>query len=47
MCSFLAANWLILNLTYANFFLQPRGPDATNVFEEITLVVGTPTLCHT
>ncbi|CAE8710649.1 unnamed protein product [Polarella glacialis] len=30
MCSFIAASWLILNLTHANFFLQPRGPDATN-----------------
>ena len=29
MCSFLAANQLIANLTFVNFFLQPRGPDAT------------------
>ena len=29
MCSFLAANQLIANLAYVNFFLQPRGPDAT------------------
>jgi len=29
MCSFIAANFLIQNLTYVNFFLQPRGPDAT------------------
>ncbi|CAE7799488.1 unnamed protein product [Symbiodinium necroappetens] len=30
MCSFLLANWLISNLTYVNFYLQFRGPDATN-----------------
>ncbi|CAE7602114.1 ASNS [Symbiodinium natans] len=30
MCSFLLANFLINNLTYANYFLQFRGPDATN-----------------
>eukprot|EP00913_Durusdinium_trenchii_P026295 g24673.t1 len=29
MCSFLVANWLISNLAYSNFFLQPRGPDET------------------
>mmetsp|Transcript_35508 Transcript_35508/g.81983 ORF Transcript_35508/g.81983 Transcript_35508/m.81983 type:complete len:565 (+) Transcript_35508:36-1730(+) len=29
MCSFLAANQLIANLTFVNFFLRPRGPDAT------------------
>ncbi|CAK9080374.1 Putative asparagine synthetase [glutamine-hydrolyzing] [Durusdinium trenchii] len=27
--SFLVANWLISNLAYSNFFLQPRGPDET------------------
>lgn len=30
MCSFLVANWVIGNLVYANFFLEPRGPDGTN-----------------
>ncbi|CAE7303543.1 asnH [Symbiodinium natans] len=30
MCSFLAVNQLIANLTFVNFFLRPRGPDATN-----------------
>lgn len=30
MCSFILANWAILNLTYVNFFLKPRGPDATS-----------------
>ncbi|CAK9097591.1 Asparagine synthetase [glutamine-hydrolyzing] (Glutamine-dependent asparagine synthetase) [Durusdinium trenchii] len=29
MCSFLAANQLITNLAFVNFFLQPRGPDVT------------------
>lgn len=29
MCSFVAANWIISNLTYVNLFLRPRGPDAT------------------
>lgn len=29
MCSFLAANQFISNLTFVNFFMQPRGPDAT------------------
>ena len=33
MCSFLVANWLISNLTYANFFLRFRGPDATHRFQ--------------
>jgi hypothetical protein len=28
--SFLVANWVIGNLVYANFFLEPRGPDGTN-----------------
>ncbi|CAJ1382506.1 unnamed protein product [Effrenium voratum] len=30
MCSFLAANQLIANLAFVNFFLRPRGPDATS-----------------
>eukprot|EP00438_Fugacium_kawagutii_P026934 Skav203302 [mRNA] locus=scaffold2189:154899:164600:- [translate_table: standard] len=29
MCSFLAANQLITNLAFVNFYLQPRGPDIT------------------
>ena len=29
MCSFLVANQIITNLTFVNFFLQPRGPDLT------------------
>lgn len=33
MCSFIVANWLIQNLTYINFLLQPRGPDATNTWQ--------------
>lgn len=29
MCSFLAVNQLITNLAFVNFYLRPRGPDAT------------------
>jgi len=29
MCSFLVANQMIMNLAFVNFFLRPRGPDAT------------------
>mmetsp|Transcript_43037 Transcript_43037/g.78642 ORF Transcript_43037/g.78642 Transcript_43037/m.78642 type:complete len:581 (+) Transcript_43037:68-1810(+) len=28
-CSFLAANQVVTNLAFVNFFLRPRGPDAT------------------
>jgi len=31
MCSFLVTNWILANLTYVNFFMRPRGPDATNL----------------
>lgn len=34
MCSFLITSWLISNLTAVNFFLQRRGPDATQTLQK-------------